>query len=104
MVSPPLFFAHRLWIEDTSLLSHFQASSSEDENEVNSPPPPPPLDKADFAPLVTESTDGDEDKTLVTKMQDRRIASLHYIVWTTEFIHKESKLGDWIEEHGSWVS
>ncbi|VDK38296.1 unnamed protein product [Taenia asiatica] len=88
-----------------------QASSSEDENEVNSPLPPSsssPSDKTDFVPLATQSADGsadgDEDKKLTTKVQDRRIASLHYIVWTMEFIYKESKLGDWIEEHGSWVS
>ncbi|KAH9279934.1 hypothetical protein ECG_07680 [Echinococcus granulosus] len=86
-----------------------QSSSDEDENEVHSPPP---LDKTDFTPVVKQCVDGsakngndnddDSNKKLTTEMKDRRIASLHYIVWTTEFIHKESKLGDWIEEHGSW--
>ncbi|KAL5105986.1 hypothetical protein TcWFU_010455 [Taenia crassiceps] len=85
---------------DASAQSHASSSSSEDVNEVNSPPPP--LDKTDFASVVNQSADGDEDKKLTMKIQDRRMASLHYIVWTTEFIHKESKVGDWIEEHGSW--
>lgn len=33
----------------------------------------------------------------------RKMAALQYLVWTVEFIHKESQLAEWIEAHGSWV-
>ena len=81
--------------------------TSEDEGDT----PPQPIDKTDFVPMLNQSpleasntskTDGSGAGKL--PMRDRGMTSLHYLVWTTEFIHKESELGDWIEEHGSWVS
>ncbi|VUZ44352.1 unnamed protein product [Hymenolepis diminuta] len=35
----------------------------------------------------------------ITNLQ---VAILHYLIWTIEFIHNESRLGEWIKEHGGW--
>ena len=92
--------------------THSQATS-EDENE---PPSQPPLDKTDFVPMLNESPVEEEEEGESPTSQtdgsggskssgrDQGMTSLHYLVWTAEFIHKESNLGEWIEEHGSWVS
>nr|CDS34235.1 BCL2 apoptosis inhibitordomain containing protein [Hymenolepis microstoma] len=44
----------------------------------------------------------DDRISMSPEITNLRIAILHYLIWTTEFIHKQSKLWDWINDHGGW--
>lgn len=44
----------------------------------------------------------DDSISMSPKVANLQLAILHYLIWTTEFIHKQPKLWDWIKDHGGW--
>ncbi|KAM7532623.1 hypothetical protein Aperf_G00000131205 [Anoplocephala perfoliata] len=51
---------------------------------------------------VTQSSLSSSEEVCEMTISSPQLAILHYLTWTTEFIHKESGLGDWIKAHGGW--
>ncbi|VDD81706.1 unnamed protein product [Mesocestoides corti] len=85
-----------------------ESRQSSMEPQKTSQSPPRSHDQTDFVPAgvnlvppVTPDFESDGPSPAADKL-DRRV--MHYLIWTTEFIHKESRLAEWIEAHDNWVS
>ncbi|VUZ44360.1 unnamed protein product [Hymenolepis diminuta] len=50
----------------------------------------------------SSSSSADDCTSENSPITNLQVAILHYLIWMTEFIHNESKLGEWIKEHGGW--
>uniref|UniRef100_A0A5K3F294 BCL domain-containing protein n=2 Tax=Mesocestoides corti TaxID=53468 RepID=A0A5K3F294_MESCO len=83
-----------------------ESRQSSMEPQKTSQSPPRSHDQTDFVPAgvnlvppVTPDFESDGPSPAADKL-DRRV--MHYLIWTTEFIHKESRLAEWIEAHDNW--